>query len=92
MREEKIGMAAVEQHIEYKRELYAGSVVTVASRVLEVRDKVIRFRHEMTNDETGELAATSTYVAVHLDTATRTARPLPEDVKEKARNLIGAQP
>src|SRR5262245_11623280 len=67
MRAETIGMAGVEQHIEYKRELFAGDVVTVTSTVREVKDKVIRFAHEITNDETGEVAARMVVVAVHLD-------------------------
>src|SRR5215510_10910748 len=52
LRAERLGMAGVEQHIEYKRELFAGDVVTVASRVLEVRERVMRFVHEMRNDKT----------------------------------------
>src|SRR5262252_6365260 len=47
LRAEKLGMAGVEQHIEYKRELFAGDVVTVTSRILEVREKAMRFAHEM---------------------------------------------
>jgi acyl-CoA thioester hydrolase len=90
MRTEKIGMAGVEQHIEYKRELYAGDVVTVTSRVLEIRDKSIRFQHEMRNDETGELAAQMVIVAVHLDTATRRARAFPADVRERVVAMIDA--
>ena len=81
-------MAGVEQHIEYKRELFAGDVVTVTSRVLEVRDKVLRFEHEMKNDATGEVAAKTVLVAVHLDAATRKAQALPEDVRDRARALI----
>jgi acyl-CoA thioester hydrolase len=89
MRTERIGMAGVEQHIEYKRELYAGDVVTVTSRLLEIRDKAIRFEHEMRNDETGELAARMVVVAVHLDTATRRARAFPADVRERAAAMLG---
>jgi acyl-CoA thioester hydrolase len=85
------GMAGLEQHIEYKRELHPGDVVTVRSAVLEVRDKVIRFRHEMTNDATGELAARMLVVAAHLDTAARKARPFPDDVRAKARAMIVAE-
>ena len=88
LRKEKMGMAGVEQHIEYKKELYAGDVVTVTSTVLEVKDKVIRFAHEMKNDETGEVAARTVLVAVHLDTSTRKARAMPNDVRERARSLI----
>ena len=92
MRNEGIGMAGVEQHIEYKRELYAGDVVTVTSRVLEIRDKVIRFEHEMRNDETGELAARMVIVAVHLDTHLRKARSFPDDVHGRVRAMIGGSP
>jgi len=83
------GMAGLEQHIEYKRELYPGDVVTVTSRILEVRDKVIRFEHEMTNDVTGELAAKMLVVAAHLDTTARKARSFPEDVRARATAMIG---
>jgi acyl-CoA thioester hydrolase len=91
MRDESLGMAGVEQHIEYKRELFAGDVVTVVSTILEVRDKVIRFAHEMKNDGTGEVAARTTLVAVHLDTVTRKARALPADVSDKARSMMAVQ-
>jgi acyl-CoA thioester hydrolase len=76
-------MAAVEQHIEYKRELHAGDVVTVRSEILEVRDKAIRIGHELRNDDTGEVAATMVVVAVHLDAVSRRARALPQDVRER---------
>jgi acyl-CoA thioester hydrolase len=82
------GMAAVEQHIEYKRELRAGDLVTIRSRVLEVREKVIRFQHEMTNDESQELAAVTTLVGIHMDLTARKARPLPPDVRERASNML----
>src|SRR5262245_407906 len=63
------GMAAVEQQIEYKRELLAGDTVSVRTTVLEAAGKALRFRHEMLNDETGEVAAVTTLTALHLDTA-----------------------
>jgi acyl-CoA thioester hydrolase len=84
-------MAGVEQHIEYKRELYAGDVVTVSSTILEVKEKAIRFAHEMKNDETGEVAARTVLVAVHIDTATRKARPFPSDVQDRAYAMIYKQ-
>ncbi len=39
LRENKRGMAAVEQNIQYKRELLAGDIVTVHSVLLEIKDK-----------------------------------------------------
>ena len=47
LRQARRGMAAVDQRIAYKRELRAGDVVTIRSEVLEVKDKIIRFAHEM---------------------------------------------
>ena len=90
-RREGVGVAAVEQHIEYKRELYAGDVVTIRSSVLEVREKSIRVLHEMTNDGTGEIAAVTTLVGVHLDTTLRRARALPSDVRERATGMIAVR-
>jgi acyl-CoA thioester hydrolase len=82
------GMATVEQRIEYKRELRAGDVVTIRSTVLEVKDKAIRIRHEMTNDETGDLAAVTEIVAVHIEMTARRACSLPSDVRERAILMI----
>jgi acyl-CoA thioester hydrolase len=91
LRTESMGMAGVEQHIEYKRELYPGDVVTVSSTILEVKEKAIRFAHEMKNDETGEVAARTVLVAVHLDKVTRRARALPSDVRDRANSMADGQ-
>jgi acyl-CoA thioester hydrolase len=82
------GMAAVEQRIEYKRELRAGDVVTIRSTVLEVKDKVIRMRHEMTNDDTGDLVAVTELVGVHMEMKARRACSLPSDMRERAILMI----
>ena len=87
-REEGIGAVAVEQHINYKHELLAGDIVTIRSGVVEVKDKVLRLFHEMRNEETGELAATMTVVAIHIDVHARKARALPEDIRERALNML----
>ena len=52
LRAEERGMAAVQQNITYKRELLAGEIVEIRSRFVEVRDKALRFVHEMRNAET----------------------------------------
>ena len=90
LRREGLGMAAVEQKFIYKRELHAGDALTVHSCVLEVKDKAIRIRHEMRDDETGDVAAAAVMVGVHLDAATRKARSLPEDVRQRALSVVRA--
>jgi acyl-CoA thioester hydrolase len=88
LREHHAGMAAVHQEIEYRRELLAGAVYSIYSRVLEVRDKVIRFEHEMRDDETGEVAAAMTITGVHIDTQERKSKPLPPEVLTRARQMV----
>ena len=82
-------MAAVEQRIDYKRELYAGDGITIRSSVVEVRDKVIRLAHELIHDDTGEVAARTVIVGVHIDATTRRARSLPSDVRDRATLMAG---
>ena len=90
MREEDMGMVAVEQRIEYKRELRAGDLITIRSAFQEAREKVLLFVHEMTNEETQEVAARTFLTGVCLDTKTRKARPLPGDVRERIVTRIAA--
>lgn len=91
LREQGRGMAAVQQNITYKRELRAGDVVSIRSGVLEIREKVIRFFHEMYNDETGEIAATTELTGVHLDTTLRKSCPFPVQAFERANAFILAR-
>jgi acyl-CoA thioester hydrolase len=81
---EGFGMAAVEQRIEYKRELHAGDLITIRSRILEVGNKSLRLLHEMRHDASGELSAAMTTVGVCLDAETRRSRLLPDDVRKNA--------
>ena len=81
-------MAAVDQQISYLRELHAGDVVTVRTTLLEFKEKSLRFSHEMTNDETGEVAATTTLKAVHLDAELRKSCPFAGEIAAKAAALL----
>ena len=88
LRNDGIGLVAVEQHLEYERELLAGDLITIRSSVKEVREKVIIFLHEMTNQETQELAARTTLTGVCIDMTTRKARPLPADIRDRVGNTF----
>jgi acyl-CoA thioester hydrolase len=84
------GMAAVQQNIAYKRELLSGDIVEVSSRVLEIRERVLRFAHEMRNAETGEVVATCELTAVHLDRAKRRSCAFPEAIRKNAETALRA--
>jgi len=88
LRETRRGMAAVQQNISYKRELLAGDIVEVRSVLLEIRDGSIRFRHEMRNAETGEIAASCEIIGVHMDRQARKAVAFAEAIRRTAARLI----
>jgi len=87
--EDGFGMAAVDQRVQYRCELRAGDLLAIRSTVLRVSEKSITFTHEMTNEATGAVAASTTLVGVAMDTTTRRARALPSDVRERAVSMIG---
>ena len=84
------GMAAVQQNITYRRELRAGDTIAVRSALLEVRDKVARFVHEMRNTQSGEIAAICVLTGVSMDLQTRKSCAFPPDIVERAQRLVQA--
>ena len=89
LRESGRGMAAVQQNISYKRELLAGDIVEIRSRILELRDKVLRFGHDMINVESGETAASCELTGVYLDRAARRSIAFEDKVRGLAQKLMG---
>lgn len=87
MREHKAASAGVEQNITYKRELVAGDSISVYSTVLEVRDRAVRFRHEMRENSSGDVTAVMEIAAVHMDAVSRRATPFPTTIREKLLKL-----
>jgi len=87
VRDNRRGMAAVEQTIHYRRELLAGDIITIHSALLEMKDKSIRFTHEMRKADTDEIAATTVLTGVHLDTVARRACAFPQAIREKGEAL-----
>ncbi len=88
MRANNAASAAVEQNLTYKRELRPGETVSVYSSVLEVRERVIRFKHEMRENESDEIAAISVFTVVHLDATTRRATPFALAIRDKLTALL----
>jgi len=80
LRSGEVHLAAVQQNIAYQRELYPGDTIVVRTGVLELREKVLRFRHELCNTETGELCSTCEFTVVCLDPQARKSRPFPAEV------------
>ena len=92
LREKRRGMAAVQQNLTYKRELLPGDIVEVRSRIAGVREKSIRFVHEMRNAETREVAAICELTGVHVDQGSRKACPFGAELQEAIEAMISAAP
>ena len=90
MREQGRGMAAVQQDITYRRELLAGDTIAVRSVFLEMREKAVKFVHEMRHAVSGEVAAICVLTGVSIDTQTRKSCPFPAEIYERGRALVGS--
>lgn len=88
MRDAGRGMAALEQHITYKREALAGDVLEIRSQLIEVKAKTLRFKHEMRNAASGDIAATTELLGIYMDTNARKATALPDTVRVLAESLL----
>lgn len=87
LRSGDVHLAAVQQNISYRKELYAGDTIAVRTGLLELRDKVLRFRHELFNTETGDVCAECDFTVVCLDPVARKSRSFPLDVMARAIEL-----
>jgi acyl-CoA thioester hydrolase len=83
-------MAGVQQNITYKRELYAGDLIEIRSRLVTIAVRKVVFVHELSNAERDELCAVCELTAVHMSRQTRRAVPFPADVRSRAEALISA--
>jgi len=88
LRDHERAMAAVQQNITYKRELLSGDVVAVRSGMLEMREKVARFVHEMRHAQTGEISAVCVLTAVHMNSKTRRSTAFPPEFLARGRELL----
>ena len=87
LRNGEVHLAAVQQNISYQKELYPGDTVAVRTGVLEMREKVLRFRHELFNTESGEVCSTCDFTVVCLDPKARRSRAFPADTTLRANEL-----
>lgn len=83
LRDNGRGMAAVDQRIAYRREARAGDTVAVRTGVIEVKEKSIRFVHEMRNAVTGEISAITLLTGVFFDAVARKSCAFPAALLER---------
>ncbi len=85
-----LGLAAVEQVLNYKKELMPGDVIEIRTRILDAAERKVRFCHEMIDRESGQVSATCELLCVCFDRAAHKSRAFPAEVFEKARAALAA--
>jgi acyl-CoA thioester hydrolase len=88
-RETQSGVAGLEQHLSYKKELLSGAVIEIRSRVVSITNKVIVFVHEMHDAETDAVAATCELTVVHMNRRIRKASEFPASFIAAVQQRIG---
>jgi len=77
----------MEVHVNYLNELTLGDPVAVSFQLVDFDPKRLHFFQNMTNARSGELAATSEQLALHVDMTSRRSAPFPENALEKIESL-----
>ncbi len=82
LRDNNRGMVALEQHIWYKKEILAGDNIFIESEIIEVKEKIIRFKHTMYNLENNILCSQTELTGLHIDIIKRKSVEFPHFVLE----------
>jgi acyl-CoA thioester hydrolase len=82
------GLVALDQRIQYRREVLQGSLLEVGTELVELGAKTLRYLHRMRNSETAEEVASMDLLVGYLDKATRRMAPLPDVVAARARAAL----
>lgn len=82
------GLVALDQRVQYRREVHAGSLLEIGTELLAVGGKTLRYLHRMRDSETAEEVATMDLLVGYLDKSTRRLAPLPEVVAARAREVL----
>jgi acyl-CoA thioester hydrolase len=77
----------LQAHLNYLDELSLEDLVSVTFQLIDYDGKRLHYFQTMTNQTTGELAATSENLAIHVDMQTRRSAPFPDQVLERIEVL-----
>lgn len=91
-RDHGAGLAPVDQHIRFLRELPAGTPFTVWGGVIGRREQTLRFYQEIRNASAEAVAATIVTDAMLADLRTGAPRPLPSGIDQAVARLAVAMP
>jgi acyl-CoA thioester hydrolase len=79
---------AVEQHVTYDREVTAGDAVRCETRLFGFDEKRLHYGHEMIHAADGWRAATTEFLSLHVDLATRRVAPMPAAALDRLAGIL----
>ncbi|MCG5239901.1 thioesterase family protein [Azospirillum doebereinerae] len=88
--ETRHGLFVVDVAVNYRREMTAGTMLTLSLRVLEADDKRLLSLMELRRADDGTLAATMEQLSIHVDLTTRRVVPFAEPAVLRLRALAEA--
>ncbi len=86
------GSAALEYQIDYRRALRAGDIYTLHSGLIDIGDKLFRFGHRLSDDQTGDTCATFDVVGCMFDLKARRMIEIPAEIREQSEKLLISWP
>lgn len=88
MRERRLGSAALDYDIDYRRPMRVGQAVEVRSGVLAAGEKVFHFFHRLIDSASGEVLTSIVVAALFFDLDARKSVPIPDAVRSAAQLLV----
>jgi len=88
IKQKELRIAIVRQNYQFLEELRGGELVIIKSGFLAVGEKYFRFIHQMYNDVTGEMVATSDCVAVQASLGEGKSVALGPELQERAKGHL----
>ena len=92
MRENNLGMAAVEEHSYYRREIHPGDHVVVKTCFIDFNEKWLHVWSVMINRITDEICAVNDQRCLHFDTERRKSTPCPPAVYALGKSMVQDRP
>lgn len=80
----RLSFAVVHAESDFRSELSAGESIYLETEILKIGTKSITFRHRLYKSSDGAMAFETIFKCVMMSLETRTAEPVPEEVKTKA--------
>jgi len=74
-------------HLNYLSEISLGDPISVTLQLIDYDAKRLHYFQTMTNQRTGELAATSENLAIHVDMKSRRSAPFPGGILKQIEGL-----